>query len=108
MSHVMAHTAVAVGREAGHKEIVTLMEQWKASALPVVEGEGRVIGVVPDPDPPAEEEHRRDDLTRPDRPLSDAPEAGPSPPVSRCRPLPSRSTRAPPSPRPPGPWRAGG
>lgn len=50
VSDVMTHTAVAVGRRATYKEIVELMEQWKVSALPVLEGEGRVIGVVSEAD----------------------------------------------------------
>ncbi|MET9346340.1 CBS domain-containing protein [Streptomyces termitum] len=47
---VMTHTAVAVGRDAPYKEIVALMDQWKVSALPVLEGEGRVVGVVSEAD----------------------------------------------------------
>ncbi|WP_149181938.1 CBS domain-containing protein [Streptomyces sp. TRM49041] len=50
VSDVMTHTAVAVGRHASYKEIVALMEQWEVSALPVLEGEGRVIGVVSEAD----------------------------------------------------------
>lgn len=44
VSDVMSHTAIAIGREASYKEIVELMHQWKVSALPVLEGEGRVVG----------------------------------------------------------------
>lgn len=40
---VMTHTAVAIGRDALYKEIVALMDEWKVSALPVLEGEGRVV-----------------------------------------------------------------
>ncbi|MGW7363721.1 CBS domain-containing protein [Streptomyces sp. NPDC054841] len=76
VSDVMTHTAVAVGRDARYKEIVELMEQWKVSALPVVEGEGRVIGVVSEADLLAKEQYRGDDLTRLDEPLSDAAKAG--------------------------------
>ncbi|AVZ77836.1 hypothetical protein SLUN_35685 [Streptomyces lunaelactis] len=72
VSDVMTHTAIAVGRHAGYKEIVELMEQWKVSALPVIEGEGRVIGVVSEADLLPKEEYRSNDLTRADRPLSDA------------------------------------
>ncbi|MFF5504591.1 CBS domain-containing protein [Streptomyces roseolus] len=50
VSDVMTHTAVAVGRDAPYKEIVALMDQWKVSALPVLEGEGRVVGVVSEAD----------------------------------------------------------
>jgi len=50
VSDVMTHTVVAVGREASFKEIVALIDQWKVSALPVLEGEGRVVGVVSEAD----------------------------------------------------------
>lgn len=50
VSDVMTHTAVAIGREASYKEIVELMQQWKVSAVPVLEGEGRVVGVVSEAD----------------------------------------------------------
>ncbi|WP_327322614.1 CBS domain-containing protein [Streptomyces sp. NBC_01210] len=71
VSDVMTHTAVAVGRHATYKEIVELMEQWKVSALPVLEGEGRVIGVVSEADLLPKEEYRLDDPAQADRPLSD-------------------------------------
>ncbi|WP_128978412.1 CBS domain-containing protein [Streptomyces roseicoloratus] len=54
----MTHTAVAIGRDAPYKEIVALMDQWKVSALPVLEGEGRVIGVVSEADLLPKEEFR--------------------------------------------------
>jgi CBS domain-containing protein len=47
---VMTLTVVAVGRDAPFKEIVRIMEQWKVSALPVLDGEGRVVGVVSEAD----------------------------------------------------------
>ncbi|MFP3991834.1 CBS domain-containing protein [Streptomyces sp. E11-3] len=50
VSDVMTQTVVAVGRDAPFKEIVRTMEQWKVSAMPVLEGEGRVIGVVSEAD----------------------------------------------------------
>ncbi|MFB7917151.1 CBS domain-containing protein [Streptomyces sp. NPDC056061] len=50
VSDVMTHTAVAIGREASYKEIVELMHTWKVSAVPVLEGEGRVVGVVSEAD----------------------------------------------------------
>ncbi|WP_086825808.1 CBS domain-containing protein [Streptomyces sp. NRRL B-24572] len=50
VSDVMTHTAIAIGRDASYKEIVALMDEWKVSALPVLEGEGRVIGVVSEAD----------------------------------------------------------
>ena len=58
VSDVMTHTVVAVGRDASFKEIVRTMEQWKVSALPVLEGEGRVIGVVSEADLLPKEEFR--------------------------------------------------
>ncbi|WP_427924195.1 CBS domain-containing protein [Streptomyces sp. cg40] len=47
---VMTRTVVALGRDAGFKEIVKTMRQWKVSALPVLDDEGRVIGVVSEAD----------------------------------------------------------
>ncbi|MEU0086040.1 CBS domain-containing protein [Streptomyces sp. NPDC006274] len=61
VSDVMTHTAVAVGSRASYKEIVELMQQWKVSALPVLAGEGRVIGVVSEADLLLKEEYRIDD-----------------------------------------------
>ncbi|MEU9997527.1 CBS domain-containing protein [Streptomyces sp. NPDC050848] len=58
VSDVMTHTAVAIGRDAPYKEIVALMDQWKVSALPVLEGEGRVVGVVSEADLLPKEEFR--------------------------------------------------
>jgi CBS domain-containing protein len=74
----MTHTVVAVGRDASFKDIVNLMEQWKVSALPVLEGEGRVIGVVSEADLLPKEEFRDSDpdrLTQLHR-LSDLAKAG--------------------------------
>ncbi|MEV5986633.1 CBS domain-containing protein [Streptomyces sp. NPDC052051] len=50
VSDVMTHTVAAIGRGASFKEIVRMMQDWKASALPVLEGEGRVVGVVSEAD----------------------------------------------------------
>ncbi|ALO06462.1 CBS domain-containing protein [Streptomyces venezuelae] len=60
VSDVMTHTAVAIGRDAPYKEIVALLDQWKVSALPVLEGEGRVVGVVSEADLLPKEEFRLD------------------------------------------------
>ncbi|WP_322973417.1 CBS domain-containing protein [Actinacidiphila soli] len=46
VSDAMTRTVVAVGRDATFEEIVSTTEQWKVSALPVLGGESRVIGVV--------------------------------------------------------------
>ncbi|WP_405577128.1 CBS domain-containing protein [Streptomyces sp. NBC_01092] len=58
VSDVMTHTVVAVGSEAPFKEIVELLDQWKVSALPVLAGEGRVVGVVSEADLLPKEELR--------------------------------------------------
>ncbi|NBM20388.1 CBS domain-containing protein [Streptomyces sp. GC420] len=78
VSDVMTHTVVAVGREATFKEIVRTMEQWKVSALPVLEGEGRVVGVVSEADLLPKEEFRDTDPDRYEqlRRLSDLAKAG--------------------------------
>ncbi|MFD0318505.1 CBS domain-containing protein [Streptomyces flavalbus] len=60
----MTQTVVAVGRDASFKDIVRLMEQWKVSALPVLAGEGRVIGVVSEADLLPKEEFRDSDPDR--------------------------------------------
>ncbi|MFJ3306689.1 CBS domain-containing protein [Streptomyces sp. NPDC086549] len=64
VSDVMTPTVVAVGRDAPFKDIVKLMEQWKVSALPVLEGEGRVVGVVSEADLLPKEEFRDSDPDR--------------------------------------------
>lgn len=58
VSDVMTHTVAAVGGRAPFKEIVQLMQDWRVSALPVIEGEGRVIGVVSEADLLPKEELR--------------------------------------------------
>ncbi|MFG2126079.1 CBS domain-containing protein [Streptomyces sp. NPDC048710] len=64
VSDVMTHAVVAVGREALFKEIVERMNQWKVSAMPVLEGDGRVIGVVSEADLLPKEEFRDRDPDR--------------------------------------------
>ncbi|MET8765688.1 CBS domain-containing protein [Streptomyces sp. NPDC004658] len=64
VSDVMSHTVAAVGRRAAFKEIVRLMQDWQVSALPVLEGEGRVVGVVSEADLLPKEEFRDSDLDR--------------------------------------------
>ncbi|MFJ2238034.1 CBS domain-containing protein [Streptomyces sp. NPDC087859] len=61
VSDVMTHTVVAVGSEAPFKEIVELLDQWKVSAVPVLAGEGRVVGVVSEADLLPKEEVRDSD-----------------------------------------------
>ncbi|GGZ64554.1 CBS domain-containing protein [Streptomyces bluensis] len=65
VSDVMTHTVAAIGREAGFKEIVRMMRDWRVSALPVLEGEGRVVGVVSEADLLPKEEFRDSDLDLP-------------------------------------------
>jgi CBS domain-containing protein len=64
VSDVMSQTVAAVGRRAAFKEIVQLMQDWKVSALPVLEGEGRVVGVVSEADLLPKEEFRDSDPDR--------------------------------------------
>ncbi|MFD8815090.1 CBS domain-containing protein [Streptomyces sp. NPDC059627] len=47
---VMTRAPVAVGRDAPFKDVVALMDRWKVSTLPVLDGEGRVVGVVSEAD----------------------------------------------------------
>ncbi|MFD8410945.1 CBS domain-containing protein [Streptomyces sp. NPDC059650] len=75
VSDVMTHTAIAIGREASYKEIVELMQEWKVSAVPVLEGEGRVVGVVSEADLLPKEEFRREEPLLPDQ-LEEASKAG--------------------------------
>lgn len=50
VADVMTKKVVAVRPGADFKEIVAAMERWKVTAVPVVEGEGRVVGVVSEAD----------------------------------------------------------
>ncbi|WP_055491112.1 CBS domain-containing protein [Streptomyces sp. TP-A0356] len=61
VSDVMTHTVAAIGRRATFKEIVQMMQDWRVSALPVLEGEGRVVGVVSEADLLPKEEYRDGD-----------------------------------------------
>ncbi|MFI8992577.1 CBS domain-containing protein [Streptomyces sp. NPDC053542] len=78
VSDVMTQTVVAVGSDATFKEIVKTMDQWKVSALPVLAGEGRVIGVVSEADLLPKEEFRDSDPSRSEqiRRLADLAKAG--------------------------------
>lgn len=58
VSDVMTATVVAVGLDAPFKEIVAAMKRWRVSAVPVLEGEGLVVGVVSEADLLAKEELR--------------------------------------------------
>ncbi|MEU9387531.1 CBS domain-containing protein [Streptomyces sp. NPDC048279] len=61
---VMTRTVASVGRDAPFKDVVALMEKWKVSALPVLEEDGRVIGVVSEADLLPKEEFRDSDPDR--------------------------------------------
>ncbi|MFB6706737.1 CBS domain-containing protein [Streptomyces sp. NPDC056333] len=50
VNDVMTKTVVTITPDAEFKEIAAAMEQWKVTAVPVVEGEGRVIGIVSEAD----------------------------------------------------------
>ncbi|MCG0062050.1 CBS domain-containing protein [Streptomyces tricolor] len=64
VSDVMTRAVVAVGRKALFKDIVERMQQWNVGALPVLEGDGRVIGVVSEADLLPKEEFRDRDPDR--------------------------------------------
>ncbi|MDT0566161.1 CBS domain-containing protein [Streptomyces sp. DSM 3412] len=64
VSDVMTFPAVAVRRDTPFKEIVRAMTARQVSAVPVVEGDGRVVGVVSEADLLPKEEFRDRDLTR--------------------------------------------
>ncbi|MEU3173773.1 CBS domain-containing protein [Streptomyces sp. NPDC007000] len=78
VSDVMTHTVMAIGHKATFGEIVRLMQDGKVSALPVLEGEGRVVGVVSEADLLHKEEFRDSDPDRHTqlRRLSDLAKAG--------------------------------
>ncbi|KPI05290.1 putative signal transduction protein with CBS domain containing protein [Actinobacteria bacterium OK074] len=78
VSDVMTRTVAAVGRGARFKEIVRTMQDRKVSGLPVLEGEGRVVGVVSEADLLPKEEFRDSDPDRGTqlRRLSDLAKAG--------------------------------
>ncbi|MFD8620107.1 CBS domain-containing protein [Streptomyces sp. NPDC059513] len=60
VADVMTRNVIAVAPTASFKDIVTAMSRWSVSALPVVEGEGHVVGVVSEADLlPKEEFHER-------------------------------------------------
>ncbi|MFJ7904720.1 CBS domain-containing protein [Streptomyces sp. NPDC096198] len=67
VSDVMTTPAVAVGRDARFKEIVRVMDERQVSAVPVVSGEGRVVGVVSEADLLPKEEFRDRRPTRSER-----------------------------------------
>ncbi|MFD4613278.1 CBS domain-containing protein [Streptomyces sp. NPDC058451] len=65
---VMTPTVVALAGGAMFKEIVRTMEEWGVSAMPVLDGRGRVLGVVSEADLLRKEELREDDPDLPGGP----------------------------------------
>ncbi|MET8446863.1 CBS domain-containing protein [Streptomyces sp. NPDC005209] len=61
---VMTRTVVTVRRDTPFKDIAALIEERNISALPVVDGEGRVVGVVSEADLLLKEEFRNSDPDR--------------------------------------------
>ncbi|MEU8547670.1 CBS domain-containing protein [Streptomyces roseoverticillatus] len=78
VSSVMTRTVVAVSSDAPYKEIARTLAEWKVSAVPVLAGEGRVIGVVSEADLLAKEEYKGRAPAGTDRPerLGDLAKAG--------------------------------
>ncbi|MFE9255287.1 CBS domain-containing protein [Streptomyces sp. NPDC006879] len=58
VNDVMTRSVIAVMPTAEFKEIVAAMQRWKVTAVPVVEGEGHVVGVVSEADLLPKEEFR--------------------------------------------------
>ena len=75
---VMTRGVVAVGRDAAFKDIVRTMQDRKVSAVPVVDGGNRVVGIVSEADLLPKEEFRDSDPDRHTqlRRLSDLAKAG--------------------------------
>ncbi|MEU3772465.1 CBS domain-containing protein [Streptomyces sp. NPDC032472] len=78
VADVMTTKVIAVTPTTGFKDIAAAMERWKVTALPVIEGEGRVVGVVSEADlMPKEEFHEhRPGLIEQMRRLGDTAKAG--------------------------------
>ncbi|WP_046776707.1 CBS domain-containing protein [Streptomyces yangpuensis] len=78
VADVMTTKVIAVTPDTGFKDIAAAMERWKVTALPVVEGEGRVVGVVSEADLlPKEEFHEhRPGMIEQMRRLGDTAKAG--------------------------------
>ncbi|MFC8434967.1 CBS domain-containing protein [Streptomyces sp. NPDC057253] len=64
VTDVMTRTVVAVARDTVFKDIVKAMAKWRVSALPVVDGDHRVLGVVSEADLLPKEEFRDGDPDR--------------------------------------------
>ncbi|MFJ9012130.1 CBS domain-containing protein [Streptomyces canus] len=64
VADVMTHTVVALVSDTEFKDIVKAMSRWRVSALPVVDGDHRVLGVVSEADLLPKEEFRDGDPDR--------------------------------------------
>jgi CBS-domain-containing membrane protein len=61
---VMSTTVVVVCRNATYKDVVEAMDHWNVSALPVVESDNRVVGVISEADLLPKQELRDSDPPR--------------------------------------------
>ncbi|MFB7493283.1 CBS domain-containing protein [Streptomyces sp. NPDC056161] len=64
VSDVMTRKVVALGAKASFKDIVRTLREWQVTALPVLDGDQRVVGVVSEADLLAKEETRDADGDR--------------------------------------------
>ncbi|MFJ3235263.1 CBS domain-containing protein [Streptomyces sp. NPDC086787] len=64
VSDVMTRRVVALRTGAAFKDIVRTMQEWRVSALPVLDGAGRVLGVVSEADLLPKEEYSERDVGR--------------------------------------------
>ncbi|MFE0385312.1 CBS domain-containing protein [Streptomyces bungoensis] len=62
VNDVMTRTVVALRTGAAFKDIVRTLRDWRVSALPVLDGEGRVVGVVSEADLLPKEEYPEGDV----------------------------------------------
>ncbi|CAL9325916.1 CBS domain-containing protein [Streptomyces sp. SudanB182_2057] len=60
VNDVMTRKVVALREGAAFKDIVRTMQDWRVSALPVLDDDGRVVGVVSEADLLPKEEYRGD------------------------------------------------
>ncbi|MCZ7417742.1 MULTISPECIES: CBS domain-containing protein [unclassified Streptomyces] len=63
VSDVMTRTVVAVSPDAPFKEVAQTLRQWGISAMPVLAGDGRVVGVISEADLLFKEEFRDSDTS---------------------------------------------
>ncbi|MBV2357642.1 CBS domain-containing protein [Streptomyces sp. J2-1] len=57
VNDVMTHRVVAMRTGAAFKDIVQTMQEWRVSALPVLDEDGRVVGIVSEADLLSKEEY---------------------------------------------------